>query len=685
MVRPKNFVQYNAIDLKLGIKSSLPTPKATLALLFMFWKSLDTPSEILYSKTSGDGIIIDDSLKLEILKKYGTYCEKNGISNEKLLETINGNQLFQSQLEALIVAFELIWRIAKIKFNDNRGASSERTGGNRYPKIIIFTKNIDVIDLLLSSNEDEYSKILLSWVGLKISFDPIYEQALIRLLMCLSEEALYKLSDNGKNIVFNNSSLYSSILEGLEGNETVDINGDSEAKGSLRILKSSLVEELNIFLKYTSGKVSLKSPHDKLQKYQKRVNAYLSLTKTCALSTIYSALECSDESLSIEELSEILRDMCAKDKVKVVATHIFGIKYGKIILENGYDKSKIIEKAGLTESFYTELDKGIKIYKCLSTNVFEISHESSLKEHIKFSTPQNGCNTLFYGVPGCGKSHFIKTKYNLSNDSDNMERVVFHPDYAYSDFVGQILPKINHESKCIEYKFLAGPFTRILKKCENYPQDMQYLIIEEINRGNAPAIFGEIFQLLDRDTSGNSDYGISNPDISEEVHGDRTTKIVIPNNLTILATMNTADQNVFTLDTAFKRRWKMKAIRNKFDDSPHCIHTLCGTTLTWKNFAESINKQLLELSGRNIGSEDNRLGVYFLKDDEMDDVEIFSEKVLMYLWNDAVKYDRTTIFKDKYTYLEELIDAFKKKKFDVFNENLKLNIGKEEQENNSDE
>ena len=122
------------------------------------------------------------------------------------------------------------------------------------------------------------------------------------------------------------------------------------------------------------------------------------------------------------------------------------------------------------------------------------SHESAL-ENTGITT---GRNVLLYGVPGVGKSHKINKEY--CNDVKFMERVVFHPDYTYSDFVGQILPVLSEKTKKLEYSFVMGPFTKILKKAVMDLEHNYYLIIEEINRGNAPAIFGDVFQLLDRYT-----------------------------------------------------------------------------------------------------------------------------------------------------------------------------------------
>lgn len=281
-----------------------------------------------------------------------------------------------------------------------------------------------------------------------------------------------------------------------------------------------------------------------------------------------------------------------------------------------------------------------------------------------------GENIILYGVPGCGKSHEIKTKY--CNEREYMERVVFHPDYSYTDFVGQILPQSVEDAdgkQHISYPFVPGPFTNILRKATWDKYHNYYLIIEELNRGNAPAIFGEIFQLLDR-TNGESDYGITNADIAREVYGDPEQPVKLPSNLFVLATMNTADQNVFTLDTAFKRRWRMKSIPNKVSGCDYATKSICGTDVTWGGFLNTINPMIVEISESSIGNEDKRLGAYFVQEAELGDIDLFSEKVLMYLWNDAFKYDREKVFKPEYKTLEALIDAFKEKKFGAFSDKV---------------
>ena len=140
-----------------------------------------------------------------------------------------------------------------------------------------------------------------------------------------------------------------------------------------------------------------------------------------------------------------------------------------------------------------------------------------------------GKNILLYGVPGSGKSWTIEHEY--CKKGTVVERLVFHPDYTNSDFIGQILPVVDPVDKMVTYEFTPGPFTNILKEAYNDPSRPYVLIIEEINRGNAPAIFGDIFQLLDRTVEprvldeitypiGTSEYGITNENIAKVVYED---------------------------------------------------------------------------------------------------------------------------------------------------------------------
>lgn len=331
---------------------------------------------------------------------------------------------------------------------------------------------------------------------------------------------------------------------------------------------------------------------------------------------------------------------------------------------------------------YNDKNKSSNLLK----NVCEVDNLSL--EAFESSRVKGGDNILFYGVPGCGKSYMIETKY--CKNSALVEKIVFHPDYTYMDFIGQILPCLN--SNKVEYKFIPGPFTRILKESYRHPRENYCLVIEEINRGNAPAIFGDVFQLLDRDETGNSSYKISNENIAKEVYGEKfqENKIFIPSNLTILATMNTSDQNVFTFDSAFQRRWKMRMVRNNVDKAVKIANQkILDTDVTWKVFNKKINELILT---HNIGissAEDKRLGAYFVSlsdliyidpnDDKLtkeeaekarDNNRNFPEKVLKYLWEDAFKFTRNQIFNENYTSLEQIIKAFESSRgnsrFDIF-------------------
>lgn len=308
----------------------------------------------------------------------------------------------------------------------------------------------------------------------------------------------------------------------------------------------------------------------------------------------------------------------------------------------------------------------------IENNSFDFEFTKTLVKTNNSNGPKSdlhiGQNLLLYGVPGCGKSHKIETEICEGIDDFHKERVVFHPDYTYSDFVGQILP--DSTGGIISYPFIAGPFTRIMQRAcsEEHKNEPFYLIIEEINRGNAPAIFGDIFQSLDRDKTGRSRFGITNKEIAREIYGEghENDKVYIPSNLVILATMNTADQNVFTLDTAFKRRWDMESIRSDFSKCKHAKTCICGTDLTWETFVTEINKAITDDNSDNLSSEDNRLGAWFIKENDLYDPHIFAEKVLMYLWNDAFKFSRDKVFKSKYKTLDDVVDGFVDSRFCVF-------------------
>jgi len=395
-----------------------------------------------------------------------------------------------------------------------------------------------------------------------------------------------------------------------------------------------------------------------------------------------------DKDFTIQELGAILLEMYsnAGDKMQVASIHIFGIKYGKKIIEKNFRALDIIKAAGLNESYSTELQKALNIYRCLSKNSYGISISDGEKPRKVMKSPATrkigAENILLYGVPGAGKSHEIKTQY--CSDEKYIERVVFHPDYMYSDFVGQILPRVENDESGndkLKYVFTPGPFTKMLKKAEDDPDNYYYLVIEELNRGNAPAIFGEIFQLLDRkdedefppEEVGESEYGISNYEVAKEVYEDEKHPVRIPSNMYILATMNTADQNVFTLDTAFQRRWNMRQIENNFEKCDHSKDIIVGTKVNWGAFATVINDMVIDINVDMASSEDKRLGTYFAKKKELE-VNRFPEKVLKYLWDDAFKMDKTAIFNENCKSLEDVVVTYETATTDKLAAVLRLSV-----------
>ena len=203
-----------------------------------------------------------------------------------------------------------------------------------------------------------------------------------------------------------------------------------------------------------------------------------------------------------------------------------------------------------------------------------------------------------------------------------------------------------------------------------------------MNRGNAASIFGDIFQLLDRDTNGKSQYSITNVNLQnylnkcfENVY--TFNSISIPANLYIVATMNTSDQNVFTLDTAFKRRWQFEKIRNEFsEDHEYKDYFVPGMSgVTWQALVTSINKYIVNRPD-DLASEDKQLGVYFIdkgslcqnKEDVSDEIKIdrFAFKLFEYLWDDVAKYAHSDWFSAEIKTLDAMIDNYKKLGAKVF-------------------
>lgn len=301
-------------------------------------------------------------------------------------------------------------------------------------------------------------------------------------------------------------------------------------------------------------------------------------------------------------------------------------------------------------------------------------------------------NMIYYGAPGTGKSFDLekKRKEVLEDDDYYFERVTFHPDYSYGDFVGTYKPFVekNNENKDeITYKFIPGSFLRVLIKALKDPEHLYMLIIEEINRADVYSVFGDVFQLLDRDKDNESVYSI---DISEDVkkyfkdHKIELEKLEIPRNMLIWATMNSADQGVFPVDTAFKRRWDFEylSLDNNQEENTGYIHTKTGD-YEWNDIRTTINNYLLK-EGIN---EDKCMGPFFINNESNDDyTEMFKNKVLMYLFEDAARPLRQRIFSDYdvLTFSNIITDFNGEKGMHIFNDEIVSVISKDSDSDDDD-
>ena len=306
------------------------------------------------------------------------------------------------------------------------------------------------------------------------------------------------------------------------------------------------------------------------------------------------------------------------------------------------------------------------------------------KEYLETDV-KNSLQQIFYGAPGTGKSHIIKEQ----TKGEDVIRTTFHPDTDYSTFVGtykpttQLVPVLaiigdkavetGRQEKRISYEFVCQAFlqayTDAWKKvavAQGGKPQKQFLVIEEINRGNCAQIFGDLFQLLDRNDFGYSDYPIKadadmqkqlkrlfegvtitdtdsinamydGRDIVKEVLSGEV--LLLPNNLYIWATMNTSDQSLFPIDSAFKRRWDWQYMpisegRDKNGQSKNWKIEADTQMYSWWSFIQKINDEIYDKTN----SEDKKLGYYFCKPiNGVIRVETFVSKVLFYLWNDVFK------------------------------------------------
>lgn len=288
-------------------------------------------------------------------------------------------------------------------------------------------------------------------------------------------------------------------------------------------------------------------------------------------------------------------------------------------------------------------------------------------------------NRIVYGAPGTGKSHNLNEELKkYFADEVLHERVTFHPDYTYGQLVGAYRPvpmyrasagsllaadKVtdagNHEP-LIDYAFVPGPFLRLLVRALKNPDHSFALVIEELNRANAPAVFGEVFQLLDRDSSGEGKFSVTMPTEARDYlrsHG-LPSSVRLPANLYLWATMNSADQGVMPLDAAFKRRWTFEYVPLNASEDVTAGWTIrlnfLGGSVPWNAFRRAINEHLRK---REI-PEDRLLGPFFMRQEELASKQAFRNKLLLYLRDDVVRHNPEALFRGASLSYGALADAY---------------------------
>lgn len=364
-------------------------------------------------------------------------------------------------------------------------------------------------------------------------------------------------------------------------------------------------------------------------------------------------IEACDTSLYGEDINEVDNKYCGNGKQTNYAQFI--------TKENEYLKN---------------ITKSINLYSGYTDRVNDTNDGSEYVVNYK------GFNKIICGAPGTGKSNQIHKEYYEKNPSTS-KRITFHPEYTYNDFIGYIRPILD-DNESLTYEFTPGPFTEIICEALLNEDKVYNLIIDEINRANAAAVFGDIFQLLDRDSdTSKSEYSVHNRDIYEYIKKKfegvskelylNDGEVYIPNNLNIIATMNTADQNVFVMDTAFKRRWEFEYMDIDFNKCDFRNLKIQSIGIEWERFVRTINKFMMSIECSDLMiPEDKQIGPFFIKYKELNDSKKFAYKVLMYLWDDVFKMERERIFNSEIRTFSQVVKVFSSQNaIDVFNKEIK--------------
>ena len=355
--------------------------------------------------------------------------------------------------------------------------------------------------------------------------------------------------------------------------------------------------------------------------------------------------ELNGSSLTEEEkkrLQQLSLDETSKNYLERFITDYSWWSGAKTIDRGDFYVSPILNSARLvnaSQSFVADLCAFLADKKELVESIIkgEASGQISYSSHHITHWAQK----IYFGTPGSGKSWTIKQQYE--QDESKVFRTTFHPDTDYASFVGCYKPvKDKEDEKKIVYEFVPQAFTDAYVAAWSDLEHPYYLIIEEINRGNCAQIFGDLFQLLDRNKDGYSEYPIkADHDLKdylvehlpEDNEGIRDGKLCLPPNLSIIASMNTSDQSLFPMDSAFKRRWSWEYVPIDYEnaESGEFEITIGGESYNWHKFLKAINEKIKAVTS----SEDKQMGNFFIKN-SVDEKE-FCDKVMFYLWSEVGK------------------------------------------------
>lgn len=479
-------------------------------------------------------------------------------------------------MEALQVSLQLYLKLCRVTFNNSEYSSTkERTGGKRYAKSLHFSTNIDLFYAIISNDNGE-------------------------------------VINEGRKILWN-------WLIGEQDNETPLL-------AKLRNFLTSATEE-------TQFKIRTNSESGNSEIYFQQEGIYESLL--------------NQESVISKDFREdvgpfrILRSFVKSGLHSYLKETDEGFQ-SKV--SNDYLKSYL-------EKVSTSLD----IIPKRTVEIIEIENSIEATELNVLGSILRSYNKIYFGSPGTGKSTAIQRL--VDEKSLACYRTTFHPDYDYGAFVGSYKPV--SEGDTIKYRFVPQVFTNAYRHAWERPGETVVLIIEEINRGNCAQIFGDLFQSLDRDAAGYSsydvdadadlaaffaksaEYGLALENLGQyQQSQDKSllaSKIILPPNLLLYATMNTSDQSLFPMDAAFKRRWDWEYVPIDYAQAAHnSVELGQGDTFNWGDFLSTINPKIKDLTR----SEDKQVGNWFVRPSagtSLIPYHQFRSKVMYYLWAEVCK------------------------------------------------